>query len=256
MRGPVVELAHEAWGAGPTLVFLHAFPLGRRMWLGELEAFSPSCHSVAIDLRGFGESPLGPGSYGMDDLASDVVALLDRLAVESAVVVGLSMGGYVALALAEHHAERLAGLVLADTRAGPDSEDGRRVRDQAIQQLREEGPQGYLEATARKLLRPGAGEGLVARVLALCERRVESLTSALAALRDRPDRRAVLPRIHCPTLVVVGAQDTVTPPSESQAMAAAIPGARLVELPQAGHLSNLESDAGFDRAVAGFLDLL
>src|SRR5262249_39589621 len=101
---------------------------------------------------------------------------------------------------------------------------------------------------------PNAEPAVVTRVLAMCERRVESLIGALAALRDRLDRRALLPGIGCPTLVVVGSEDTVTPPEESRAMAAAIPNARLIEIPRAGHLSNLEAPSEFNRAVAEFLN--
>jgi 3-oxoadipate enol-lactonase len=235
-----------------TVLLLHAFPLDATMWDSTVAALEDH-RVIAMNLRGFGAAPLG-APYTIAELADDAVAELDRQGVPMATVCGLSMGGYVALALAERHPARLAGLVLADTRAGADSSDGKKNRDAGIAAVREKGVAAFVAPLVDKLLSPQAPAELKARVRALGERQsADAITAALAALRDRPDRTTGLAGIRVPTLVVVGTADGVTPPAESRAMAAAIPGAKLVEIPGAGHLSNLEAPAAFDRAVAEFI---
>jgi pimeloyl-ACP methyl ester carboxylesterase len=250
------ELTYDVHGEGPTVVLLHAFPFDRRMWMHTQAALATGRRVVTLDLRGFGESPLGPPSPSpsIEDFADDVSALLDALGAPMAALVGLSMGGYVALAFAHRHPARLAALVLADTRAGADAEAARQAREDGIAKVRADGTAEFLDGIPFRLLSAHAEEGLRRRVRGLAEQRAEGIVAALAAMRDRPDRSGELAALRCPTLVVVGADDTVTPPSDAQAMARAIAGARLVEIPRAGHLSNLEAPAAFERAVADFLD--
>jgi pimeloyl-ACP methyl ester carboxylesterase len=163
------------------------------------------------------------------------------------------MGGYVALALAARHPARLAGLVLADTKAGPDTPEARQARDQAIALVRDEGVGPYMDRQLDRLLSPSAPRALRDEVRALgASQSAAAVVAALEALRDRPDRRGELAAITCPTLVVVGTRDVLTPPSEAASLARAIPGARLVELEGAGHLANLEAPAAFSDALLGF----
>jgi 3-oxoadipate enol-lactonase len=235
-----------------TVLLLHAFPLDATMWDSTIAALKDH-RVIAMNLRGFGGAPLS-APYSIADLADDAVAELDRQGVPMATVCGLSMGGYVALAIAQRHAARLAGLVLADTRAGADSPDGKKGRDTGIATVREKGVAAFVAPLVDKLLSPQAPADLKARVRALGERQSpDAIIAALTALRDRPDRTAELPSIRVPTLVIVGSADGVTPPSESRAMATAIPGAKLVEIPGAGHLSNLEQPAAFNSALAEFV---
>ncbi len=259
LRG--VDLGAATWGDGSTLVvLLHAFPMDARMWsdtapfLTQPAGGGAGRRVVALDFRGFGESRGTEPATNLKTLADDVAALLDDAGAATATVVGLSMGGYVALAFAQRHAARLAGLVLADTRAGADGPEGRRKRDEGIALVRSRGAAAFAEATVPKLLAPEAEDAVRTRISAVAaEQPPESVAAALAAMRDRPDRTGDLSAITCPTLIVVGALDTVTPPEESRKMAAAIPGARLVEIPGAGHLANLEASDAFNAAVASFL---
>ncbi len=191
---------------------------------------------ITLDVRGFGESPVS-GPYSLDDVAEDATALLDHLGVPMATVVGLSMGGYAALALAALRPARLAGLVLCDTRAAADSEAGLKARQDGIQKVQSGGLGEFLDGMPVRLLSPRAADALKRRVRTLSEQKAEAVVHALAAMRDRPDRGALLPTLHLPSLVLVGADDTVTPPSEARAMAQSIPGSRFVELANAGHLS-------------------
>jgi 3-oxoadipate enol-lactonase len=247
------ELAYDTRGEGPALVLLHAFPLDRRMWSEELARLSRNRRVVAVDLRGFGDSPLW-GTPSVDDFADDVARLLDALGVPMASLLGLSMGGYVALATVARHRGRVASLLLADTRAAGDGEVARAARDSTLQTLKRDGAAPFVTGVPARLLSPHADDGLRLRVRDLCCERVETLASATRALRDRPDRTELLARIDVPALVICGGEDTIATPTETRAMAAAIPDAEYVEIAGAGHLSNLEAPDRFDDAVARFLD--
>jgi pimeloyl-ACP methyl ester carboxylesterase len=248
----MTKLAHESRGAGPTLVLLHAFPFDRRMWSEELARLSDGRRVVAVDLRGFGESPLW-GEPTVDELGDDVVALLDELGVPMAAVCGLSMGGYVALSVAERHRGRVAALVLADTRAAADSDVAKLAREATMRQVRDDGPAAFLDGVPERLLSRHASDDLRQRVRDLCVDRSETILAATRALAHRPDRTSLLPRIDCPTLVICGGEDTTSPAPEMRSLAAQIPGAEYVEIAGAGHLSNLEAPDRFDEAVARFL---
>ncbi|HZS42215.1 MAG TPA: alpha/beta fold hydrolase [Polyangia bacterium] len=250
-----LELGYETHGDGPALLLLHAFPLDRRMWSETARALAGRERVIALDFRGFGESALGAEPVTLEALADDAARLLDALGVPMATVLGLSLGGYVALAFAARHPARLGRLVLADTRAGADSPDGKGARDEGIAKVRAHGAAAFVEPMPARLLSPRASETLRAEVRALgASQAPEAIAAALAAMRDRPDRSAELARIDCPTLVLVGADDALTPPAEARALAAAIRGARLVEIGAAGHLSNLEAPAAFHDALTQFLD--
>lgn len=248
----MTKLAHESRGAGPTLVLLHAFPFDRRMWSEELARLSDGRRVVALDLRGFGESPLW-GEPTIDELGDDVVALLDELGVPMASVCGLSMGGYVALSMVERHRSRVAALVLADTRSAADSDVARAAREATMRQVRSDGPASFLDGVAERLLSRHASEDLRQRVRDLCVERAETILAATRAMAHRPDRTALLSRIDCPTLVVCGGEDTTSPAPEMRSLAAQIPDAEYVEIAGAGHLSNLEAPDRFDEALARFL---
>jgi pimeloyl-ACP methyl ester carboxylesterase len=245
-------VAYEIAGSGPAILFFHAFPVDRRMWREVLDALAPRFRVIAMDLRGFGESEGTAPS--LETAADDAAALLDALGVPMAAVCGLSMGGYLALAFAERHAARVAALILADTRAAADSPEARKNRDAGIATVAERGAEALTAPMVPRLLAPGAGESLRARVRELSAQRPEALAAALAALRDRPDRTEVARTLAAPTLLLVGSEDALSPPSEMRALAQSIPGAQLVEIDYAGHLSALENPGDFARAVEEFLD--
>jgi 3-oxoadipate enol-lactonase len=241
-------------GAGTApLLLLHPFPFDRRYWAATAAALSSKRRVITVDARGFGESDAA-GSFTIADLADDLAALLDGLGVPSAVVAGLSMGGYVALAFAQRHPDRLAALILADTRAAADTPEARRGRAEAIALLHEAGVDTYLDHSLPRLLAPAAGAPVLAQARGLAETRADRIIAGIEALRDRPDRSGELGTITCPTLVVAGALDQVVPVDEMRAMSAAIPGARFVVLDGAGHLGSLEAPAPFEATLRGFLD--
>jgi pimeloyl-ACP methyl ester carboxylesterase len=233
----------------PPLVLLHAFPFDRRLW-ARVTPLVRGREVIAPDLRGFGGQPPA-GAFSIADLADDVVALLDARGLDRAIVGGISMGGYVALAFAARHPTRLAGLLLADTKAGPDTPEARQARGEAIALVETSGVAALVDKQLPRLLAPGATPEVRAEARAIAvAQRPGTLTAALAALRDRPDRTLDLAAIAVPTLAIVGTEDSITPPAEARAMAAAIPGARLVEIAGAGHLAALEAPQAFAAALA------
>lgn len=245
-------------GAGRAAVLLHAFPLSADMWEAQLERVPDGWWFIAPDLRGFGpgESPVDT-SQRMDDYAGDVLALMDALAIETAVIGGLSMGGYITFAMVRRALERFTGIVLADTKAPPDTEEGRAGRRAMSETVKSSGVSAIVDTLIPRLLgettrreRPE----VVARARQLMSgNSVAAIDAALHALMIRPDSTPDLARIGCPALVIVGQEDTLTPLAEAELLASSIRGAELVILPRAGHLSNLEAPEMFSGALAAFL---
>jgi pimeloyl-ACP methyl ester carboxylesterase len=250
-------LAYDVRGEGPAVLFLHAFPLGLVMWDGEARALEATHQVVRFDCRGFGGSPPGDGLLTMERIADDAAALLDHLGIGRATVCGLSMGGYAAFAMVRRHADRLRALVLADTRPGADSAEGRQARASLAEKVRQEGASAAAEAFVPKLLGETTHREhpeVVARVRDIVMgTSPRGIADALAGLAARADSTPTLREVRVPTLIVCGAEDTLTPVSESRAMNEAIPASRLEVLPGAGHLANLEAPAAFQGALLGFL---
>jgi 3-oxoadipate enol-lactonase len=250
-----LSIGFDEAGTGVPLVLLHAFPLDRTMWQPQLSALADVTRVIAPDMPGFGESPAAP--FTIEGVADTVAEFLAVLKIPKAVVCGLSMGGYVALALARKHAGKLAGLILADTRAGVDDTTAKANRDKAIATVNEKGPAALFEGMAPKVLSEqthNTNPDVVARMKAIAARQpAASVVAALEALRDRPDANPGLKDIAVPTLVLVGEYDTVTPPLAAANLSAQIRGSKLVHIPGAGHLSNAENPDAFNAAVREFL---
>jgi pimeloyl-ACP methyl ester carboxylesterase len=251
-------MEYDDHGQGMPVVLLHAFPFARGMWAPQVAALRSAHRVLTPDLPGFGGSEGFAGTPSIEQMADDVHGLLEAIRVTEPVVLGgLSMGGYVALAFARRHADRLRGLVLADTKAEPDSPEARAGRDQLIAFTQTHTVADVIEGMWPKLL---AGETrthrpeVVDEVRRLCAAQPpHAIVAALWALRDRPSAVPTLGAIRVPTLVLVGAEDTLTPPAQADALAAAIPGARRVTIPGAGHLANLEQPERFNEALRSFL---
>lgn len=250
-----VELAVEIRGEGPAVLFIHGYPLDRTIWADQL-AHLQGWRRIAPDLRGFGDSDAPDLGYSMATWADDLVALLDQLGEEKVVLCGFSMGGYVAFEFLRRYRDRVSALVLVDTRAGADSDEGRRGRDQQVALAREHGAAAIAEAMVPKLLAEEASpevRGAVDRIIRATP--VAGIAGALVAMRDRPDSRPLLATLtELPTLVVVGTDDQLTSPDEAEAMADAIPDAVLVEIPGAGHLSPMEQPEAVTMAMTRFLE--
>ena len=244
-------------GSGWPVVLIHAFPLNADMWRPQLERVPEGWRFIAPDLRGFGPDAAAPGSITLDDMAGDIAALLDELAIDPAVIGGLSMGGYLTFALFRRAPERFSGMILADTRASADTPEGLEGRRQMITVARSQGASGVAQSMLPKLLGKSSHEkrpDLSPRVRAMIERAsTDGIVAAIEAMMARPDSTKDLSRISCPTLVIVGEEDVLTPVTDAVALQNQIARSRLVILPQAGHLSNLEVPDGFALAVSDFL---
>ncbi|MDQ2669220.1 MAG: alpha/beta fold hydrolase [Gemmatimonadota bacterium] len=251
-----VSLAVDVRGDAtmPALLLVHGFPLDRTMWAPLLDALDGTFR-IAPDLRGFGRSDAPDLGYSMATYADDLVALLDSLGVDRAVICGLSMGGYIAFELARRSRERLLGLVLMDTRADADSPEARRNRDATAQQARERGPAPIADAMMGRLLSERTPRVLAERVRAMIMHTpVAGLTGALGAMRDRADSTPLLGELDgIRTLVVVGEDDSITPPAVAREMAAGIPGARLEVISGAAHLPPLEQPRTTAKLIAEFV---
>lgn len=245
-------------GAGAPLVLLHAFPLSADMWAPLHAAPLDGWRLITPDLRNLGEAS-GPPATSMDDHADDVLALMRALGIERAVVGGLSMGGYITFALHRRASQRIRALVLADTRAEADTEQARANRLTMQQTARESGPPAIADAMLPKLLGPSArtSADLPARVRALIQANgAPAIIDAIEALKTRPDSTPTLATIGCPTLILVGADDELTPPAAAETMQRGIAGSTLQVIPASGHLANLEQPEAFRAALQAFLATL
>ena len=254
-----IEIGYDDVGQGLPVVFLHGFPHDRSLWAPQLGALVDRCRCIAPDLRGFGETG-GGGPYTMNRYADDVVALLDVLKIDRAVIAGLSMGGYIAFAFWRRHQARVRGLILADTRPGADTTEARAKRRSMIDAVRAGGMDAVVEAQVAGMLGKTTREKhpeltvTVARMVTHAP--VDGVVGALEAMIARPDSTETLGTIDVPTLIVVGDEDVLTPPKEARAMHEAIRGSRLEILSGAGHLSNLERPAAFNHVVSEFVGVL
>ncbi len=243
-------------GQGPTLLFVHGFPLSREAWRGQVDRLRGGYRVVAPDLPGFGESPARPGPLTMDRLTDDVRGLLARLAPGPAVLIGHSMGGYVALAFVRRFPEMLSGLVLVGTRAGKDTPEAAAARRATAEKVGAGGTGVVIDAMAPKMLSPANRDPGMAREVRtlMAGASPEGVIGALLGMAERPDATPTLAGILVPTLVVTGQDDALIPPAESEALARAIPGAWLRIIPQAGHLVALERPEAFHGILKGWLE--
>lgn len=251
----------EDLGSGVPLLLIHGFPLNREMWRPQIETLSTTARVIALDLRGHGQSPPTVGTYSMDLLADDCAGVLEALKVDQPVVVcGLSMGGYVSFAFFRRHSEKVAGLVLASTRAGADSVEAKINRDKAALLTEKNGTQSVIDSLLPIIMAPQTYREkpeLVSQVAGIMEKTSTSgMVSALKGMKTRPDSTPTLGQIKVPTLIIHGADDQIIPLSDSEAMHTAISDSRLELIPDAGHLLNLEQAQLFNRAVESFLSAL
>ena len=252
-----IRLAYTDVGIGTPIVLLHAFPLNRTMWEPQIPQFSTRFRTIAVDLRGHGESSAGDTPHTLDDLATDIKHLLDHLHIQKAIFIGLSMGGYILMAFYRLYPDRVKGLVLADTRAQADTPDGRAGRFEMIRIAETQGTTATADIMIPRLLSTHTITtdhelvGAVRRMI--LHNPVETIVADLRAMAERPDSVPLLATIARPTLLLVGEVDQGTPPSDARLMAEHIPDARLIVLPGAAHLSNLEAPEAFNQAVLSFV---
>jgi pimeloyl-ACP methyl ester carboxylesterase len=260
-------------GTGPPLVLLHAFPVDARMWNGTRALLEEQVRVITPDLCGLGESPLrdapasalesqeSPPAPSLDLAAADVVALLDTLGLDRVVLGGCSMGGYIAMAVLRAAPERVAALLLVDTKAVADSPEQRDNRLVVADRAERDGIDGWLADNSLPNLIGRTGYSSRPEVVAEARELIETQPSegvawAQRAMAARPDSTDTLRAFGGPSLVVAGEEDTLTPPDAARDLAAALPRAELAILPRIGHLAPLEDPAAFARVVQPWLSKL
>jgi pimeloyl-ACP methyl ester carboxylesterase len=254
-----VEIGYDDVGVGMPVAFVHGFPHNRTLWAPQVGALVDRARCIAPDLRGFGESSKH-GPFTIDQFADDLAMLLGELGIERAVIVGLSMGGYIALAFWRRHRSLVRALVLADTRAGADSEDTRAKRLALIETARTRGSGAVADAQITGMVGKTTRENrpaLIDSVHRMLESApVDGIVGALEAMMSRLDSTSTLATIDVPTLVVVGDEDVLTPVKEAEILHEGIRGSRLEVIVRAGHVSNLERPAAFNHVLSEFLAAL
>jgi 3-oxoadipate enol-lactonase len=241
-------------GAGPAVLLLHAFPLNLTMWEPQFEPLSAAFRVIAPDIRGFGESQ-PPSPWTMGEMADDLNEFLEKLDIDECAVIGLSMGGYIALSFWNKYPKRFRQLILSNTRARSDNETEKLGRNDMIAALEQNGSAVLADRMLPRLLKPNPDPQIADQVRKIVETTEASAAiHALAAMRERPDSSKFLPRLSCPTMVITGAEDVMIRVEDSRAMADVIPGSRFMRIPHSGHLSNLENPEEYNRALLGFLN--
>jgi len=242
------------------VVFIHGFPFSKAMWTAQVDLLKNDYHVVIYDVRGHGGSEAGDGQCTLEYFVDDLIGLLDHLRLESVVVVGLSMGGYIALRAIERHPERFRGLVLCNTRSEADGNEAKIKRAQQARSVKVDGIKKFAEGFVKAVFYEKTFHSNP-RAVELIRSIIENtppltVAGTLIALAGRTDTSASLPAIRVPTLILVGEHDTLTPPSASLAMKEKIPNAEMYIIPNAAHMSNLENPEVFNDHLVKFLKKL
>ena len=250
-----IDVAYTDEGEGPVLLLVHGFPLNRGTWAKQIEVFRSNYRVIAPDLRGLGETEATGGPVSMNRYAEDLFALVQHLGLGPVTLAGHSMGGYVALAFANAFPQALNGLVLVGTKSGADTPEAAASRRALAEKVEAEGVSVVVDAMAPKMLSAGNTDAAMAAAVRnfMLPSKPMGVVGALLGMAERPDMGAWLGLIRARTLVLTGADDTIIPPSESEALAQAIPSAQLNLIPQAGHLVAFEAPAAFNEILLAWL---
>jgi len=258
-----IEMAYVDRGLGTPLLLVHGFPLDHTMWNAQIDVLpdSEGCRVIAPDLRGFGQSQASEGTVTMEDMADDMAALLDALEIDEPIVLcGLSMGGYVSFQFALKYADRLAGLILCDTRSVADTPEMASARRTTAKEVLAEGAANLVAGMTPKLFGTSSVENYPEMVEGL--RKVmlgnnpQGTAAAALGMAERPDVTAALGQIECPALVIVGSEDAISTADEMREIADGIPNSQFVEIPDCGHMSPMEKPEEVNAVVARFIAAL
>jgi pimeloyl-ACP methyl ester carboxylesterase len=242
---------------GLPVIFIHGFPFSHKMWEPQMRELPNDIHAITYDVRGHGSSDVGDGQFTIELFVDDLIALLDHLGLEKAVLCGLSMGGYIALRAIERHPNRIKGLVLCDTKSEPDLNEEKIKRTSSIKAAKSAGVSAFADNFVKAVFWPKTFENNPEAVEFIKDLiRANSLLGicgTLLALASRTDTTQSLSSINVPTCIIVGEYDLLTTPSCAQRMHKAISGSELHILSNAGHMSNLENTKDFNENLITFL---
>jgi len=257
INGTTIHYEEHGAQDGMPVVFIHGFPFGMQMWTPQLGVLPTSIRAIAFDVRGHGRSDVGDGLYSIEFFVDDLIGLLDHLNIGKAVIVGLSMGGYIALRAIERHPDRIRGLVLSNTRSEGDPNEGRVKRAATIKAIKRDGVNVFADGFLKAVFGPASFESnpsAVQMIRSIIEQNSPiGICGTLLALAARTDTTASLATIGVPTLILVGEHDTLTPPAASASMHEKIIGSEYHIVPNAAHMGNLENPQFFNEKLFSFL---
>ena len=251
-----INLGYSVEGTGPWVVMSHSLACDRSMWEEQAQRLKSRYRVLRFDTRGHGASDAPQGAYTLDMLATDLLGLLDTLAVDSAHFIGLSMGGMIGMTFALKYPERLRSLILCDTSSRIPPEAGT-VWEGRIKTAAEQGMEPLVEPTLQRWFTEPfyqSNKPMMVRVAQMIRSTPPSGYIGCCKAISKLNLTDQLGAIKCPVQIIVGEQDVGTPVAMSRTINDAIPGSELVVIPSASHLSNLEQPAAFNRAITGFLD--
>jgi len=254
-------LSYNDMGEGSVpVLFLHGFPFDKSMWKGQMDFLKSSYRVIAVDIRGFGKSTDENNPLSIELFAEDLILFMDKLHIDKAIICGLSMGGFIALNAVGRFPQRFEALILCDTQCIADSVEGKEKRYAAIDQINQDGVDGFNERFIKSVFHPHSLTNKVELVDGL--RKIvfanskEIITAGLTALAERSETCSTLDAMYIPTLIICGREDEVTPLAQSEFMHRNIKGASLKVIDNAGHVSNLEQPNEFNRHLQDFLNSL
>lgn len=258
IHGALLNVLDLGPPATRSVIFVHGFPFSHAMWHQQLPVVAETFRTIAYDLRGLGESTPGDGVLTIEGHVDDLIALMDRLRIDKATVVGLSMGGYITLRALERNPERFTAAVLLDTRSEADTNEARLNRAKAIAEVMRHGSAAFAEEFSQKLFAPEsfrrlpAETALIRQIIGNTHPRL--IAGTLLALAARTDTTASLSAITIPTLIMVGEHDRITPPEASRAMHERITGSEMALIPHAAHMSPMENPGAVNARLMEFLN--
>ena len=257
-NGLMVSYNDEGPDGAPVVLFIHGFPLNKSMWNAQFEVLKPTHRVIAYDVRGHGNSEPGTEDFSIELFVEDLLGFMDTLQLDQVILCGLSMGGYIALNAIEKHPERFIGLVLSDTQCLADTPEAIEKRMAAIESIREEGAEVYLEQSIQNLFAEASFETKQIEIDSIKEMMskttAQSLCNTLHALSVRKETCSKLSELAVPILILVGKEDKITPPSVARLMLDKTQHSTLIIIEHAGHLANIENPHEFNQQLVEFID--
>jgi 3-oxoadipate enol-lactonase len=261
MKVQLNDIALQYFEHGPLqgipIVFIHGFPFSHKMWEPQIQNLPTHIHGIVYDVRGHGSSDVGDGQFTIELFADDLIALLNYLSLDTTILCGLSMGGYIALRAAEKHPDRISGLVLCDTKSEGDTDETKVKRTAAMNMVKVSGIKYFAEDFIKSIFCKNTfiynPETIEFIKNIICENSALGICGTMLALASRTDTTPSLSSINIPTCIIAGEYDTLTPPTVMQAMHKTIKDSEFHILSNAGHLSNLENSKAFNEKLFSFL---
>ncbi|MFO7673458.1 MAG: alpha/beta fold hydrolase [Lutibacter sp.] len=253
----IISYNDEGPEGAPIIIFIHGFPLNKSMWDKQMNALKDNYRVIAYDIRGHGESEVGPIDFSIDLFVTDLLNLMDALKIEKAMLCGLSMGGYIALKAIENFPGRFTAIILSDTNCTADTPEAKEKRMNTILNIKKNGVEQLAEDLIPNLFAEESFKSNLEEIAAVKEMivttTIPSLSKSLHALANRKETCSKLAKIKVPVLILVGEEDTITPPEAAIAMQEKIKDSLLELIPHAGHLSNMENENEFNSQLEKFI---